>query len=193
MSNSPISRETVEPVARPKLLLLGKAGHGKTSIALTLGVSYQYKAISSSAFAFQYCGLSQALAAFYPDSKAALADKDSARAFWKEWISMYTRVEPDRLARQILEYYDLYEGMRSLREFEACQKAQLFDYVIWVEAGARTGLQDSTMEMRSHHADFTLDNNGTPQETGRRLSALMDNIMTDWAIQKALGDSKASE
>ncbi len=55
------------------------------------------------------------------------------RRIWFDEISRYNRTDPTRLASEMLNYADVYVGMRSKIEYEACMAKRMFQKVYWVD------------------------------------------------------------
>jgi len=152
-----------------KILLLGHKNHGKDTVCKLLE-GHGYTSVSSSQYAFDTF-LWPALSAFYDTKEQALADKDNRRALWYELICLYNKDNPARMAVEIFADNDIYNGMRSLDEFNACLEQGLFDLIVWVDASERLPLEDkSSMGITLEHVKscgvrlVIIDNNGSEAE-----------------------------
>jgi hypothetical protein len=162
-----------------KLMILGSGRHGKDYAAEKLRDQLGLSFISSSAFV--------GMKAVYPTMKEryktfeeCFNDRHSGnnRALWYEAIQKYNESDPARLARELLDEYDMYVGLRSEREFSAARKAGLFDLAIWVDAFNRVPPEASTsLTITRDMADIVLDNSGTQEQFDiklRRLVSLLE-------------------
>ena len=100
-------------------------------------------------------------------------DRRNHRSQWRDLICAYNQEDPARLGREIFMHYDIYNGIRSRREFTALQDADLIDVVLWVDASKRLpDSSDVTMELTTEDADHIIDNNGSLAELKLSLAAL---------------------
>lgn len=169
----------------PKILVIGYARHGKDTVAEMLRDGYGLTFTSSSMFCAENIMLPyfrekerQPGSPVYPDALACFNDRGAHRAEWYEQIRAYNSGDEARLAREITASHDLYCGMRSAEELEACRRANIFDAVIWVDASKR-GIPPepaSSCTVTPSMADYVLDNGGSLEETKRNLSAIMADI-----------------
>lgn len=128
-----------------KLLVIGHGRHGKDTVCEILQQYHGFKFISSSLFA-------SGRAVFpnwpvdrvpYASAEDCFDDRHHHRQVWFELISEYNRLDPSRLAREMVEAgYDGYCGMRCAIELAAARKT--FDEVWWVDASQRLPLEDSS-------------------------------------------------
>lgn len=149
----------------PKVLVIGYGRHGKDTVAEIMRDTHGFKFVSSSEFVGREVLWDEWGVHHYPDFETMFADRhtDNNRTIWMEMISAYNTPDKTRTATTMISRgYDLYVGMRRLDELRACQSANIFDYIIWVDAsdrhGPETGSMDITME--NSQADFNIDNNG---------------------------------
>lgn len=173
-----MTRTTSPPLpANKKLLIIGPARHGKDTVAeLICQHRPWYNFESSSAFA-QKIIQPALLASVYKDDAAITSafdrledaifqDRVNHRQAWKEFISLVNYFDKAALARAIMKENDIYVGMRSQQEFDACMDAGIFDYVIHVDAGDRIKQPDPTFTIHSwdkvtEATVYSVDNNGT--------------------------------
>jgi hypothetical protein len=161
-----------------KLLILGTGRSGKDTLSEYLANKYNMPFKSSSEFMSHlfYPFLKDILG--YTSPEECYKDRHSCRALWYELISAYNRKDPTTLARKILEDNNIYCGMRSKVEVEACKRAGLFDLVIWVDASDRIDYKEdeSSCDVSKEDADIVITNNGTEQEFYDKIDRLMDVI-----------------
>lgn len=164
---------------KPKLLILGYGRHGKDTVGEMLRDDYGFNFTSSSLFVAQEVMWDNWGVAKYPDFDSMFEDRSNHRVLWMEMISAYNTPDKTKTAATMLERgFDMYVGMRRLDELEACRKAGIFDFIIWVDASKRlppeTGSMDITMA--NCGADFVIDNNGPEEELPAKVHAVMERI-----------------
>lgn len=121
-----------------KLLILGHANHGKTTVANLFCRHLPHLTFLDSSRAaldiFLWNRLRE-LGYHYPSLSAAYECRKAPwmRKIWFDEICDYNRDDPARLAKAVLNCADVYVGMRSRREYESCRRQELFDKVIWVD------------------------------------------------------------
>ena len=168
----------LKPKSVPRLLILGTGRSGKDTLSEYLANKYSIPFKSSSEFMAHlfYPFLKDILG--YTSPEECYEDRHSCRALWYELIKAYNRRDPTMLARKILEDNNIYCGMRSKVELEACKRANLFDLVIWVDASDRVTFKEdeSSCDVSKEDADIVLTNNGTEQEFYRKIDRLMNAI-----------------
>lgn len=123
-----------------KLLIIGKAGHGKDTAAELLASLLRMKFASSSLFACEravFPVLSEKYG--YRDIQDCYDDRDDHRIEWRDLISSYNTPDKTRLVREVLRDHDIYVGMRCHEEYEATK--HMFDMVLWIDAGFRLPLK----------------------------------------------------
>lgn len=147
---------------KPKLLIIGHARHGKDTLALMIQQKMDLAFTSSSEFVGRECIWPMWGQERYDDFDAMFIDRVNNRKVWADLISAYNTPDKTRTAKTMLDRgFDLYVGMRKMDEFEACQKAKLFDHVIWVDALRRLPPEGKdSNEMYPNLADLYCDNNG---------------------------------
>ena len=162
-----------------KLLLIGHGRHGKDAVGAILAGRYGLRAVSSSEFCAQQA-VYPLMRDLYPDWRACYEDRHAHRGLWFHAIRAYNLRPGPMLAEQILEYHDIYTGMRSRDELD--RSRGLFDLVVWVDASRRLPPEpDSSMELTADDADWTIDNNGPeadlPGEVARLVGEITDRLM----------------
>ena len=155
-------------------LVIGHKQHGKDSVCAYLSEAYGFPYASSSEFAATLF-LRRTLG--YDTVEQAMSDRANRRADWFRCIRNFNDPRPTLLAELLLVEHPVYCGMRNRDEFEACVYADLFDYVIWVDASARKEPEsEDSMQLTIDDAAFVIDNNGTWAETMAHVDALMANL-----------------
>ena len=148
---------------KPKLLIIGHARHGKDTVAEMIAKQMGLTFKSSSIFVGEKCVWPTWGCERYETFDAMFADRvtEENRIVWGGLISAYNTPVQSRTAEEMLVDHDMYVGMRRHKEWQACMDADLFDYVIWVDACNRLPKENVlSNEMTSSHASLYIDNNG---------------------------------
>lgn len=162
----------VEPIRRPKVILLGHAHHGKDTVAEMLRDGHGYSFQSSSMF----CAERVMMPYFashgvpYASVEECYADRVNHRATWFDKISEYNFADPARLCRELFAINDIYVGMRSAREFEAAR--ELADCVVWIEDPRKPKEGRDSFDIDFHPSMRYLRNDGTLDD----LRAAVDRL-----------------
>lgn len=163
-----------------KLILIGKARHGKDTVAEYLRGKYGMPFRSSSEaaldiFLYDQINMTRAWAHLppYPTKKEAFEDRVNHRKLWYEMIKEYNRIDKARLAKDILATKDIYVGMRCQEELAAARNA--VDFVIWIDAEQRLGDTESkgSITVLKGDADIIIDNNRSLEELYADIDSLM--------------------
>ena len=121
-----------------KLLIIGHARHGKDTLAKCLAERCDLTYSDSSRFAAERFMFDKLAPKYgYQSIEQCWEDRVNHRAEWHDEIVAYNTPDPTRLAREMLENHDIYVGMRSQRELNACMRDGVFDEYVWVTAGKR--------------------------------------------------------
>lgn len=157
-----------------KILIIGHGRHGKGTVCEYLK-PFGFTSCSSSFMAGKEYVYPEYLRGKYLSFEHAYEErgKDSdMRAFWASKISEYNSPDKTRLARKILESFDIYDGMRKLDEFVPCMLQKLFDVVIYVEAMDRVKYVDPTFDIPKKYATFIIDNNYSQASLKRKVQEI---------------------
>lgn len=161
-----------------KLFILGHGDHGKGTAAEIICELTGMTAGNSSWFACQryiWPRIQQREPGRYANALECFNDRRNHRTEWYEAIKRITARDPARLAREIFEQFDIYDGPRDIDEFKASN--HLADLSIWIDASKRKPLESSdSMTIPRSLADVIIDNNDTVDQLRRRLSRLC----SDW-------------
>ncbi len=159
---------------KPKILIIGHARHGKDTLAEIWRDMFNVKFESSSQAAnrlFIYNKLK--VDKGYKDQQECFEDRVNNRETWFRLIEEFNKSNPSRLASEILKSNDLYVGLRSKKEFNACKRAGLFDLVVWVCASKRLEKESKkSFNISKKHADIVVYNNGTLPEFKKKVLRL---------------------
>ena len=162
-------------MTNPKLLIIGHGRHGKDTVAEILRDYHGYKFTSSSLFCAEFVRLYMSERGLkYATLDDCYADRHNHRDVWFKAVTEYNREDPTRTAKEMLASgYDLYVGMRSRREYEACMIAGTFDHVIWVDRSEHLPLEPpESMELLSGDACYDIDNNGSKRQLWYQIDYL---------------------
>jgi len=161
-----------------KLLIIGHGRHGKDTAAEMLHKSHGLSFQSSSEACnneFIFDKLKDKYN--YSTPEDSYKDRHNHREEWFKLVTEYNREDPTRLARLILSTSDIYVGLRSRREYEACVKAKLFDHILWIDASKRLPPESANSnELTAKDADTVIYNN----TVGPRH--LFDRLLVWWLV-----------
>ena len=159
---------------KPKLLIIGHARHGKDTLAEKIRDRMGLAFTSSSLFVGQECIWPTWGCQRYSTFDEMFADRVNHRKTWADLISAYNTPDKTRTANTMLRRgYDMYVGMRRRDEFDACQEAELFNYVIWIDARQRKPLEGrDSMELTIYDAELYCDNHGPEKD----LDSFVDEL-----------------
>lgn len=167
---------TEQKARRTKLLIIGHAGHGKDTVKDIIMEHTSLESMDSSRYALETF-MWDKLRDKYDSMREAYEDRRSPenRVMWHNSIAEYNTPDKVRLARQLLEDYDVYTGMRCDKELHASIKEGLFDLIIWVDGSDRCPPEGSgSMKINKSYADIIIDNNGTEAELVAKVMRLIN-------------------
>lgn len=121
-----------------KILVCGHSGHGKGEFCKLLGLSTASSSEVATPYVFERWGYHH-----YATEQECHADRRNFKQKWFGIIQEFNAPDRTALARMVLKDHDVYDGMRCVREFDACREAQLFDLTVWVDASERVAPQDA--------------------------------------------------
>lgn len=146
-----------------KIMVIGHARHGKDSVCNVLCELYGLKFISSSLFVADKAvrpWLEQR-GIVYNSMDDCYADRVNHRADWFDAIAAYNKDDPAKLGKELFAQYDVYCGLRNLREFQALYNAKAFDVCFWVDRSGHVPLEPETsFTIPRKVADYIIDNEG---------------------------------
>ena len=151
-----------------KILVLGKAGHGKDTFAEMYAGYHGLTFMSSSDFAFER--------AVKPVVGNDLDDmKKHDEKVWRMvmWALLKAYNTPDRarLIRELLAEYDIYCGLRDDDEYQAGKHH--FDKIFWIDAGKIIGKPDPSMRIKFNTDEMIwVDNNRTLDDVREQVKCL---------------------
>ena len=162
-----------------KILICAKARAGKDSIAEILRFHLNYTFKSSSVAAseiFLYDALKEKYG--YDSPVECFEDRVNHRAEWFDLIKEYNKDDPTRLAKEILKNNDIYVGMRSNKELEACIEEGLFDLIVGVYNPNVEEEASSSFDIDIwKYSDFVIPNTGTLEDLEERVVKVFSKII----------------
>ena len=116
-----------------KILIIGHADHGKTTLAKIINEITGMKYIDSSMAAAKIFIFDKLKDKYnYSSFEECYNDRINHRTEWYNEICHYNKHDKTKLTKEILKDYNIYVGMRSNEELEECIKQELFDLIIGV-------------------------------------------------------------
>jgi hypothetical protein len=157
-----------------KLLLIGHARAGKDTVAEMLKELFGYTFESSSMAAariFLYDALKDKYE--YKSPNECFEDRVNRRSEWFDLICQYNEQDKARLAKAIMSESDMYVGMRSNAELEACLSQNVFDLVIGVYNPNKPLEPASSFDIDFWgKADVVIPNGGTLEDLRNKVALL---------------------
>ena len=147
------------------IIIIGHGRHGKDTVAEILrddfGLSFQSSSQAcSDIFIFETLRVKYG----YNTPEECFADRHNHRAEWATMITDFNTPDPTKLCEIIFKDYDIYVGMRSMRELTQYMHDEN-THVLWVDASDRLPLESrESMNIEEWMADTVIDNNGPEKE-----------------------------
>ena len=173
-----------------KLMIVGHAQHGKDTVCGLLRDMYGLTFVSSSWFVGEKAvrPYLEKHGLIYPTMEACYADRHSSnemRALWYNAICEYNAQDAGRLGKELFAQYDIYCGLRNIKEFEALRKAKAFDVAFWVDRYKYVTPEPITsMTIDCLDADYIIDNNNDLDDLRMNIIEAMDWAMDCGSIEK---------
>lgn len=115
------------------ILILGHKEHGKTTLADIIKINFGLTFNDSSMEAAKIFIFDTLKDKYnYETFEQCYVDRRNRRKEWYDLITDYNKDNKSRLAESILEYNDMYVGMRDRNEIKECRKKGLFDLIIGI-------------------------------------------------------------
>lgn len=183
---------------RPKLLVLGYAGHGKDTFCEILRDSYGFRFESSSWHCardvIMPCLDAQEGGNPYSSVQDCYDDREGNRQFWFNTIRDFNALDATSLARSILTKNDVYCGMRSADELVTCMSAKLFDHIVWIDRSKHVGPEHvSSCTVTRTMADTVIPNNGTHAELATHVRDFLSWLYGRHMIESLSREARAKE
>jgi hypothetical protein len=162
-------------IKKPKLMVMGHAGHGKDQVCRLLGEIFGLTSISSSLYALEHVVYPVLQPLYgYQSLDECYQDRCNHRPEWFDLIRDYNTPDGCRLSRDLYAEYDIYNGVRNIEEYLAIREAGLFDYSIWVDSSKRVPAESiESCSVTIEDANIILPNHGPLYQTTRQLIKLM--------------------
>jgi len=165
---------------RKKILIIGSMRHGKDTVAEMLRDYYGYSFENSSTAAskiFLFDVLKEMYN--YASPKECFDDRVNHRQQWHDLIVDYNTPDKSKLAKEIMKNNDIYVGMRSDAECEACLHQKVFDLIIGV-FDPRKPIENKTSFNIDlwQKSELIISNAGTLQELRHKVKNLKDIFIT---------------
>ena len=172
-----------------KLLIIGHARHGKDTVALILEGEFALTHLASSEASstiFVFDALKEKYS--YSTVEECFTDRVNHREEWYNLICEYNVDDQAKLAKEIVKRADVYVGMRSQSELNACIKQGVFDAIIGVVDPRKPVESKESMSIDvEQYSDYLINNDGT-------LSDLREKVVKTYRFLKAkLAASRARQ
>jgi predicted HAD superfamily Cof-like phosphohydrolase len=164
-----------------RIILLGYGRHGKDTVAEMLRDKYGYRFQASSVFLAErvmmpYFNSLQSHIG-YASVEECFEDRHNHRATWFEQIELFNYPDRTKLATELFKQNDVYVGMRSAKELQACKVAGTADLIIWVDASDRMPPEDkASCTVEPWMADYIIDNNGTLEDLAFNVDRVVEHL-----------------
>lgn len=162
-----------------KFLIVGHGRHGKTAfashLAELLGVEFRDSSVEATHIAREHL---KALGLFWPTLTHCWRDRHRFRREWTEAIAEYNRRDPARLAKDIFSRYDIYCGMRTLREFRETVRT-IGPVTIYIDASSRVDYRERSLDILPSDCDLVFFNNGTEAELRAKAEKFANIILSE--------------
>lgn len=165
-----------------KILIIGHARHGKDTVAAFLKEEFGLTHLASSEAAstiFVFDALKEKHG--YLTIEECFNDRANHRAEWYDLICEYNAGDQARLAKDIVKRANVYVGMRSQAELDACLEQEVFDTIIGVH-DPRKPLEnvDSMSIDVSQHAHRLIYNDGSLEELREKVKKTYLELQTQY-------------
>jgi len=168
-------------------MVLGHARHGKDTTCDLLRKLYSLTFVSSSFFVGEKAvrPYLDRLGISYNSMDDCYADRVNHRAAWFDTIAAYNKEDPARLGRELFQQYDIYCGLRNVKEFQALKAEKAFDICLWVDRSHHAPAElTNSFNIGLSFADYIIDNNGDLSELEVNIIEIMERAMDDGRIER---------
>lgn len=163
-----------------KILIIGKAGSGKSTVARLLSKELNRSHISTSDFAFTAIWPALREAREYEEPVRAKMYKDRDRELWGQLIALMNHYDPAALLKSAFMIYDIVEGCRKRRELDAIAATGKVGVAIFLDPGQRVPHHDPSFDIDINDyngADqFKVRTDGPIENLEKIVSAIAGNI-----------------
>ena len=164
-----------------KLLIIGHGRHGKDTVAAMLKEEFGLTHLASSEASstiFVFDALKEKYG--YVSVEECFNDRANHRAEWYDLICEYNADDQARLAKDIVERANVYVGMRSQAELDACIEQGVFDAIIGV-MDPRKPLEDiGSMSINvEKYSDIMIYNDSTVEDLRQGVKLAYQYILEE--------------
>ena len=162
-------------IRNPRLLIIGHALHGKSIFSEILSKNFDLKYEDSSYAAakiFLFDKLKEKYG--YKTFDECYLDRRNHRKEWHDEISAFNDPDKAKLAKKIMENNDIYVGMRSGDEINACKEQGLFDVILWVYRPGIALEPEDSFNIGIGHADWVVFNDGEIEDLHQKAADFMN-------------------
>lgn len=149
------------------ILITWNPWSGKDTVCHLINKYTSLSRTSSSMYAFYLFLRDDVLSRKYETQDEAILNKDKDREIRNNAIKDYNLTDSSRLAREIMKDYNIYNWMRSKKEFYASE--HLFDLIIHVE---RVWTWKKFNEIWLTHVDMVIPNNWELDDLERKVKKI---------------------
>lgn len=164
-----------------KIVIIGHAGHGKTTVAKVLTSIYDYRVVDPTEFIAEHIMVK---GGHYKTFYGAISNKDTDREKWFKAVEEYNTPDKTRLVSEIFDRSDVYVGLRKYEELEMV-KEKFNPIVVWVNNSSVKPESEKSCTVTIEQADFVLNNPGNLDDLYREVVSLYTQMMyvkPDWKI-----------
>jgi hypothetical protein len=164
-------------MSKPTILVIGHGRHGKDTFCDFLRDDHGFNFISSSEFVGREI-LFDLIGSDYDDFDSFFEDRVNRRKEWFEAIRDYNTPDGSKTATTMMSRgYDIYCGMRSVDELEACVGKGIFDRIVWVDRGEHIQPElELSCTITSESADTIVNNNGSLEDLRDAASLFVSSL-----------------
>lgn len=118
---------------RSDILILGKGGDGKTTVADMLTRNYGLSFPNPSMWIAENIIMKSPFGSSYYRAKDSYIDRINSRATWAFYVDKYTRNNPSRVIESVCRNRDGYVGLRRINGVRDALTKDLFSVVLYVD------------------------------------------------------------
>lgn len=162
-----------------KLLIIGHGRHGKDTVAAMLKEEFGLTHLASSEASstiFVFDALKEKYG--YTTVEECFNDRANHRAEWYDLICEYNAEDQARLAKEIVKRANVYVGMRSKNELDACIEQGVFDAIIGVMDPRKPLEDEASMNIPvERYADLMIYNDSTLEDLRQGVRLAYEYIL----------------
>lgn len=159
-----------------KILIIGDARHGKDTVAEMIhdefGLSFNSSSMKAAEL-IMFNLMNEYHDKDYKTVKECFEDRVNHRKLWYDEICKFNALDKSRLAKEIMKDSDIYVGMRSELEIQACIKNNIFDHIIGVYdyRKPRENKKSNTIDVFKY-SEYVICNNGDLEDLKEKVSKI---------------------